>query len=315
VDIPWIVDGHCDTLTALLKQNRTFDEKSASGQLDLPRMRMSGINVQFFAAFIAPKYKDIALKRCLQLIDVFYAQILQNHSNIELALNVEDIFQVTRTGKIAALLSVEGGEALSGDLALLRTFYRLGVRSVTLTWNGRNELGDGLGEGIAAGGLSVFGRSVVQAMNELGMLIDVAHLSTKGFWHVAETSSAPFAVTHANCRAVCDHIRNLDDAQIEYLAKHGGIIGLTFVPEFVDKHNPCLETFIQHIDHIASRFGADCIGLGSDFDGMDQVTPGLHDATCVQRLADELIKRDYSDEQINGIMGGNWLRLLGRVLK
>jgi len=315
VDIPWIVDGHCDTLTALLKQNRTFDEKSASGQLDLPRMRVGGINVQFFAAFIAPKFKDIAIKRCLQLIDIFYAQILQDQNIIELALNTEEIFRVTRTGKIAALLSIEGGEALSGDLALLRTYYRLGVRSLTLTWNGRNELGDGLGEGPSAGGLSSFGKSVVLAMNELGMLIDVAHLSTKGFWQVAETSSAPFAATHANSRAVCDHPRNLDDTQIEYLATHGGIIGLTFVPEFVDQHNPCLETFIKHIDHIASRFGTDCIGLGSDFDGMDQVTPGLHNATCALLLADELIKHDYSDEQINGIMGGNWLRLLGRVLK
>lgn len=257
----------------------------------------------------------MALKRCLQLIDIFYAEILQDQSSVELALNAEDIHRVTGAGKIAALLSIEGGEALAGDIALLRTFYRLGVRSITLTWNGRNELGDGVGEDFAAGGLSLFGRSVVQAMNDLGMLIDVAHLAPRGFWDVAETSSKPFAATHANCRAVCDHPRNLDDDQIEYLARNGGIVGLTFVPEFVDQHNPSLSAFIKHIDHIASRFGTHCIGLGSDFDGMDKVTPGLHDATCGPYLAEALISHGYSHEQVAGIMGGNWLRLLTVVLK
>jgi len=315
LDLTWIVDGHCDTLTALLEQNRTFVEKSASGQLDLPRMQAGGINVQFFATFIAPRYKDMALKRCLQLIDVFYTQILQDRSIVDLVLNAGDIHRITGTGKIAALLTIEGGEALVGDVALLRTYYRLGVRSVTLTWNGRNELADGVGEGVSAGGLSSFGRLVVQVMNDLGMLIDVAHLAIPGFWDVAKTSNLPFAATHANCRAVCDHPRNLDDTQIEYLAKSGGIIGLTFVPEFVDQHNPSLATFIKHIDHIASRFGTDCIGLGSDFDGMDKVTPGLHDATCGLRLAETLLEHGYSQEQISGMMGENWLKLLDRVLK
>lgn len=315
MNLPWIVDGHCDTLTALLKQNRSFGDKSAVGQLDLPRMQAGGINIQFFAAFIAPKFKDMALKRCLQLIDVFYDQILSDQISIELALNVEDIHRITGAGKIAALLAIEGGEALAGDVSMLRIFYRLGVRSLTLTWNGRNEIGDGVGEGINAGGLSQFGRLVVQAMNELGMLIDVAHLSPKGFWDVAKTSSLPFAATHANCRSVCEHPRNLDDAQIEYLAKSGGIIGLTFVPEFIDQFNPCLATLLRHIEYIASRFGTECIGLGSDFDGMDKVTHGLDDATCTLRLAEELIKRNYSIEQVSGIMGGNWLRLFTRVLK
>lgn len=315
MNVPWMVDGHCDTLTAIHKQNRAFDNRSDRGQLDLPRMQEGGINVQFFAAFIAPKYKDAALKRCLQLIDVFYEEILRDQSAVALALNTEDIYRITRAGKIAALLSIEGGEALTGDISVLRTFYRLGVRSLTLTWNGRNELGDGVGEGTAAGGLSLFGRSVVQAMNDLGMLIDVAHLSHRGFWDVAKTSSQPFAATHANCRAVCDHPRNLDDAQIEYLAQSGGIIGLTFVPEFVDREDPGLATFVRHVDHIASRFGTGCIGLGSDFDGMDKVIPGLHDATCRPQLVKVLLDHGYSHEQIAGIMGGNWLRLLAEILK
>jgi len=309
-----VVDGHCDTLTAMENQDRTLGKISSRGQLDLPRMLAGGVNVQFFASFIAPKYKDGALKRCLQLIDTFYAEILRNQDYVELALNAGDIRRITATGKIAALLAIEGGEALAGDLAVLRTYYRLGVRSITLTWNGRNEIGDGVSEGATAGGLSVFGRSVVREMNRLGMLIDVSHLAEKGFWDVAKTSRQPFAATHANCRALCDHPRNLTDGQIEYLAKTGGIIGLTFVPDFVAGEKPDLESLLRHVDHIATRFGPQCIGLGSDFDGMDSILPDLPDVTCIPRLAESLLKRGYSSSDVSGIMGGNWLRLLERVI-
>ncbi|MBF7083052.1 dipeptidase [Desulfallas sp. Bu1-1] len=310
-----VVDGHCDTLTALTAQKRSLGERSDRGQLDLPRMFSGGLNVQFFAAFISPRYKDMALKKCLQLIDQFYAELNANKEVIELALHAGDIRRITGSGKIAALLSIEGGESLTGDISILRILYRLGVRSLTLTWNGRNELGDGVGEGETGGGLSLFGRLVVREMNSLGMLIDISHLNEKGFWDVAEISNQPFAATHANCRAICNHPRNLSDGQLEYLAKTGGIVGLTFVPDFIAEHNPDLEKLIRHIDYIASRFGTGCIGLGSDFDGMEGHALGLEDVTCLPRLVDALIKRGYGDDDVTGIMGANWMRLLDRVLK
>lgn len=310
-----VVDGHCDTLTALVSQNRTFGEKSIKGQLDLPRMLTGGVNVQFFAAFIAPKYKDMALKRCLQLIDLFYEEMKENQDIAQLALSVADIYRIVDSGKIAALLSIEGGEALASDIALLRIYYHLGVRSVTLTWNGRNDLGDGVGEGITAGGLSTLGRSVVQEMNRMGMLIDVSHLSEKGFWNVAKISQQPFAATHANCRALCNHPRNLTDEQIKYLAEAGGVVGLTYNPEFISREDPSLENLICHIDHIASRFGIECIALGSDFDGINNYLPELQDVTCVPHLAEVLIKRGYNYKEVSGIMGENWMKLLKRVLK
>lgn len=313
--LKYVVDGHCDTLTALLDQQRSLGERSHHGQLDLPRMFSGGVNVQFFAAFISPRYKDMALKRCLQLIDLFHLELSANKDVIELALHAGDIRRITGAGKIAALLSVEGGESLAGDISMLRILYHLGVRSLTLTWNGRNELGDGVGEGEAGGGLSLFGRAVVREMNSLGMLIDVSHLNEKGFWDVAETSNQPFAATHANCRSICNHRRNLNDDQLEYLAKSGGVLGLTFVPDFIDENNPGLENLIRHIDYIASRFGIDCIGLGSDFDGMEGFARGLEDVTCLPNLAEALLKRGYSHDNIAGIMGGNWMRLLDRVLK
>lgn len=310
-----IVDGHCDTLTAAPGQNRDIGQNSGHGQLDLPRLAAGGVNVQFFAAFISPKFKDWALKKCLQYIDDFYLLLEKHQEVIAVAFNAAEIRKITAAGKIAALLAVEGGEVLSGELAVLRMLYRLGVRSITLTWNGRNELGDGVGEGDAAGGLSQFGRAVVREMNRLGMLVDVSHLSVQGFWDVAEAAGQPFAATHANCHALCQHRRNLTDAQIEHLAKTGGVLGLSFVPAFVHPVKPDLNSWLEHIDHIASRFGIQCIGLGSDFDGMDDYLPGLENAGCVYRLAEELLARGYSDEQVSDIMGGNWMRLLARVLK
>lgn len=310
-----IVDGHCDTLTAAPGQGRDIGRLSGHGQLDLPRMASAGVNVQFFAAFISPGFKDWALKKCLQYIDDFYKIMEKNKAAVEPALNADDISKITAAGKIAALLSVEGGDALSGDLAVLRMLYRLGVRSITLTWNGRNELGDGVGEGDSAGGLSQYGRAVVGEMNRLGMLVDVSHLSGKGFWDVAGVSSQPFAATHANCYALCPHPRNLTDTQIEHLAQTGGVVGLSFVPAFVHPAQPDMDRFIAHVDHMASRFGTQCIGLGSDFDGMDEYLPGLEDVGCIPRLAEKLLARGYSYDQVSDIMGGNWMRLLERVLK
>lgn len=309
-----VVDGHCDTLTEVLDKKRDPGRLTDTGQLDLPRMLESGLNVQFFAAFIPPRCRDAALKRCLQLVDAFYRTVEMSGGLVEPAFSAGDIRRITSAGKIAALLSVEGGEALQGDLAVLRILYRLGVRSLTLTWNGRNELGDGIGEGAAAGGLSMFGRAVVQEMNRLGMLVDVAHLSERGFWDVAEVSTMPFAATHANCRALCEHPRNLTNEQIEHLAHSGGVVGLSFVPQFIHDARPDLEHFIRHVDHIAGRFGTGCIGLGSDFDGMETFTPGLENVTCLPRLAEELLALGYSEGAVSGIMGGNWMRLLSVVL-
>jgi len=310
-----VVDGHCDTLTAAPGQNRDIGQLSQHGQLDLPRMVAGGVNVQFFAAFISPRFRDWALKKCLEYVDAFYMMMEKNKETVEPAFNAGDIKKITGAGKIAALLAVEGGEALAGELTVLRMLHRLGVRSITLTWNGRNELGDGVGEGKEAGGLSLFGRSAVKEMNRLGMLVDVSHLSEKGFWDVAAVSEQPFAATHANCYALCDHPRNLTDAQIEHLAKTGGVVGLSFVPAFVHSTKPDLDRFIGHIDHIVSRFGTRCIALGSDFDGMDEYLPGLEDTNCLPRLAEELLGRGYSYDNVSDIMGGNWMRLLEKVLK
>jgi len=308
-----IVDAHCDFLTAMEEQNRRFGQRSESGHVDLFRLKQGGVQVQFFAAFVSPAYRRNPLARALTLIERFYAELQENSREIMLAEKYKDVEKALDQGKIAALLAVEGGEALEGSLEVLRALYRLGVRSLTLTWNHRNDLGDGVSEEGTKGGLTRFGKEVVREMNRLNMLVDVAHLSEAGFWDVLEVSDKPVIASHANCRSICAHPRNLTDRQIKALAGAGGVIGLCFYPDFVHEHVPSLEKLLDHVDHLAEVGGVDCIGLGSDFDGFPGNLPGLEDASRLPAFTDGLLSRGYKEEEIRKILGGNFLRLLKEI--
>jgi membrane dipeptidase len=275
----------------------------------------AGVKLQFFAAFISPKYRHCATVRALDLIDLYYREMEAAGDLIEPVLSYHDIARVMSSGKAAALLSLEGGEALAGRLSVLRLFYRLGVRSIGLTWNGRNELADGVGEGRTGGGLTEFGVRAVKEMDRLGILVDVSHLSEPGFWDVIEISGRPVIATHANSRSQCDHPRNLKDSQIKALAGTGGVIGLCFCPDFICNENPCLERLLDHAEYIASVAGIECIGLGSDFDGIEKVAPGLEDVTRIPYVAEGLRRRGFNGSEIEMIMGHNWLRVIKEVLQ
>ncbi len=309
-----VVDAHCDTLTALPKEKRKLGKESGVGHLDLPRLRLGGVNLQFFAAFIAPEYRENPLARALEIFDIFFEEAAAASDLVEQVLTYSDIERIVSQGKVAAFLTVEGGEALAGRLEVLRMFYRLGVRGLTLTWNGRNDLGDGVGESGTGGGLTAFGKAVVMEMNRMGMVIDVSHLSPRGFWDVINVSAKPVIASHSNCRALCDHPRNLDDDQIRALAAGGGVVGLCFYPDFIHRESPCLESLLDHAVHLAGLGGVDCIGIGSDFDGMEAVIPDLADVTRLPLVTEGLLRRGFSAEEVRKILGGNLLRVLGLVL-
>jgi membrane dipeptidase len=310
-----VVDAHCDTLVAILDQRRLFFCENELGHLDLPRLRRGGVKVQFFAAFVHPQFRGGYLRRTASLVDVFYREVV-SLPGVTVVLGDDDIGRVLSAGadQVAAVLAVEGGEALEGSLAVLRTLYRLGVRSLGLTWNGRNELADGVGEAGSDGGLTDFGRTVVAEMNRLGMLIDLAHIAERGFRDVLEVSEKPIIVSHANVRSRCDHPRNLTDAQIKALAARGGVLGITFVPDFVDRSKPSLDRVLDHIEHVIQIGGPDCVGFGSDFDGFQGCLPGLEHAGRMGNLGAGLRKRGYSEADIAKILGGNLLRVLREIL-
>lgn len=311
-----VFDAHCDTLHDVLAGKRRLGERSDEGHLDLPRMREGGVTAQIFALFPGREYlSHDAARRALCLLDAFYQEQEANPDTLILITTAADIEQAKEEGKVAAVLGLEGAEALEGELGLLRVFYRLGVRNVGLTWNPRNRAGYGVKS--ENKGLTEFGVELVQELNRLGVMIDVAHLAPAGVRDVLALSEGPVIASHANAKALCPHWRNLSDEQLEAIAEKGGVVGVTFVPAFLDpdEHLASLERVLDHIDHIVSVAGVEHVGLGSDFDGFSgQQTKGLEDVTKLPKITVGLLQRSYDEEEVHRILGGNFLRVFRQVV-
>ncbi|MEA1939493.1 MAG: dipeptidase [Candidatus Caldatribacteriota bacterium] len=312
-----VFDGHCDTILEIINHGRSLGKRNSKSHLDIPKLIEGGVNVQVFAIFIEDVYKpNGALKRTLQMFDSFYHELGKNQDKISLVTNYSQIEKANKAGKICAIISIEGGEALEGDLAVLRVLYRMGIRLITLTWNQRNQIADGVGEAQTNSGLTGFGLKVVKEMNKLGMLIDVSHLSEAGFWDVIKNSKTPIVASHSNCYALCSHPRNLKDTQIEALANKSGVIGVTFVPNFLttEKRKTNVEDILDNIDYLVKIGGMDCVGLGSDFDGTKTLPENLSGADKIPNITSGLIKRGYKEREIKKILGENFLRVLKEVV-
>ena len=310
-----VVDGHCDTLVDCLRAGRSLRERSATGHVDLPRMKEGGVDCQFFACYIGPTYKpERGLKCALQMIDRFYTEIRAAGDMAVFARNHREIMAAVEAGKAAAVLTIEGGECLDTDVSNVRIMKELGVLAIGLTWNERNMIADGVGEERTGGGLTNFGVEVVQEMNRSGIIVDVSHLSEPGFWDVIETSQKPIIASHSNAKTVCNHRRNLTDEQLLALAKNGGVTGMNFARDFVAQKDADLGGVIRHIEHICALIGPDHIGLGSDFDGISEGPTGLEDVTKMPAITQELCRLGYSEENIRKILGGNFLRVIKEVV-
>ncbi|EPR13533.1 dipeptidase [Ruminiclostridium papyrosolvens] len=308
------VDAHCDTITTIMKTGGAL--KSNTGHIDLDRLKKYDSFVQFFAAFIAPEQAKMgALRRTLDIIDKLYREIEINNNDIMLCRNYNDIVNAISSRKVAAVLTIEGGEALEGSLSVLRMLYQLGVRAITLTWNFRNQIADGVADEVTNGGLTPFGRQVVAEMNRLGMMVDVSHLSEAGFWDVINLSSAPIIASHSNAKKICGHSRNLTDEQLLALKKNGGVTGINLYPFFIINDGKAeIKHVISHIEHIVGLTGEDTLGLGADFDGIDETPAGLEGVQCFPDLINELLKLNYSESLINKIAGENFLRVIKTVV-
>ena len=310
-----VVDTHVDTLLRFMDGKRSLGDRREEGHVDLPRLADGGVDVQFFACYIEAEYKpDRGLKRALQMIDALYQQLERNSDRMTLCTTSDQIAKAVAVGKVAAILAIEGGEAIGDDLAALRALHKLGVRSMGLVWNQRNLIADGVGERRAKGGLTNFGVEVVKEMNRLGIVVDVSHLTDPGFWDVIEIAKAPIMATHSNARAVCDHPRNLTDDQIKALAENGGVMGMNFAPAFVHKDKATVNGVLDHIDHIVELVGPDHVGLGSDFDGIGSTPEGLEDVTRIWHITDGLFRRGYREEDVEKILGKNHLRVIREVM-
>jgi membrane dipeptidase len=317
-----VIDGHCDTLLRLQREEQGLPpylrQEPDGGHIDIERLKVGGVTAQNFACYVRPEHLPAqATRETLRLIDVFYRYQAEHADELLPATCAADIERAKAENKVAGILSMEGAEGLEGDLGVLRTMYRLGVRWVGLTWSRRNQAGDGVGEKRTGGGLTGFGVQLVEELNRLGMIVDIAHLAPAGVRDVFEICQGPVVASHANAHALCAVSRNLTDEQLAQVAASGGVVGAVFCPPFITtgEEPATLDMLLDHVDHMVKVMGVEHVGLGSDFDGFGGPSPvGLEDVSCVPNITVGLLARGYEVEDVGKILGGNWLRVIREVM-
>jgi membrane dipeptidase len=310
-----VFDAHTDTLIRI-SQGANICQRSDEGHLDLARMRQGGVDAQFFSIWMNASYRGrSAISHTLTLIDRLVKNFDDCPDQVGLALNAGDVERLNREGRIAALMGIEGGHAIGGDLSALRTYYRLGVRYIGLTWSNTNEFADASEDRARWNGLNDLGREVVREMNRIGMIIDVSHLSDRAFWDVTEVTSQPVIASHSSARGVHHVVRNMSDEMLRAVAANGGVVCVNFYSRFLspDPGRAPFEALIDHIDHMVRVAGADHVGLGSDFDGVDSLPLGIDDVSDMPKITEALLARGYPPEDIRKILGLNLLRVLREV--
>jgi len=229
-----IVDGHCDTPYRLFRHNVHLDEHDTEAQADLRSLQESGITASFFAAYVPPFYANRgAADFARGLIRLIEDETSRRSDAAALCIDSAGIRAAKRDGKLAVMIGVEGGHAIEDSLDVLRELYASGARYMTLTHVNTNNWCDSSGEAPRHGGLTDFGRDVVRTMNDLGMIVDVSHISDDAFRHVVETTRVPVVATHSSCRALCRHPRNMTDDMLRELAKNGGVCMINFFSAFI----------------------------------------------------------------------------------
>jgi membrane dipeptidase len=231
-----VIDTHDDTTQRLYWEHFNLETHSNIGQIDIPRMREGGLGAIFFSLWSPGTMTGgAAVQRAIDLIDSVREQVARHPNDLMLATTAEDIHRAHAEGKIAVLMGLEGGHMIANDLGVLRTYYALGVRYMTLTHTVNTDWADSSGDKPAHNGLAPFGKQVVLEMNRLGMLVDISHVSDKTFWDVMATSKAPVIASHSSCRTLCDAPRNMTDDMIRALAAHGGVIQINYHVAFLSQ--------------------------------------------------------------------------------
>jgi membrane dipeptidase len=367
------VTSHLDAATALLTQHPLIDGhndlpwelREANGpdsgetdlaasvgftHTDLPRLAQGRVGAQFWSVFVPVSLAgDVAVATTLEQIDFVRRMVGRYPDALELALTAADVERIFAAGKVASLMGAEGGHSIAASLGVLRSFYELGVRYMTLTHNANVGWADSATDEPDCGGLSEFGRQVVGEMNRLGMLVDLSHVSAQTMRAALDTVTAPVIFSHSSARALCDHPRNVPDEILAALPANNGVCMVTFVPRFVSQEcwdwarelqddmkrrgldinvmatwvaarkewaqahpspRATLAQVADHVDHVREVAGVAHIGIGSDFDGTDQLPDGLSDVSCFPALFAELLGRGWSEADCGRLAGGNVLRVM-----
>lgn len=320
---------------------------------DLPRMRAGRLGAQFWSAYVDVDSIAMggALRQGLHEVDMIHRMVVR-YPDLELALTADDIVRVHGEGGIASLIGLEGGHAIENSLPAVRMFHALGVRYMTLTHTATTDWADAATDRARHGGLTPFGRDVVREMNRIGMFVDLAHVSEGTMNDVLDMSAAPVLFTHSSARALVPVPRNVPDDVLRRVPENGGVTMVTFVPGFVSKAvmewekaraaesdslsaagaigdalDAALDDWARshprpratvadvadHIDHVRSVAGIDHVGIGSDFDGIPSTPEGLEDVSTFPVLFAELLRRGYSETDLQKIAGLNLLRAMRQM--
>lgn len=323
-----VVDSHVDTMSKVV-DSATWLPKIDIGEeapfdVDIPKAQAGGLDAPFFAAYTPGYYGNNprSISRTLALINALYWTQQRNPDHLRITTSVDEIQEAVREEKIAAVPTIEGGYSLEehNAIELLQQYDDLGIRVLGFTWNYSNALGEGANRVYgdpertpSEGGLTKLGEEVAKEMNKRGMVIDVSHMSRNTFWDVIHVSEAPVIATHSGVHSLRDHQRNLTDDQLKALADNGGVIGIVFYPHFVKEGSTAyIKDVVDHIDYAVDLMGIDHVGIGSDFDGAS-MPEDLKDSSELYKVTDELVRRGYSENEIEKLLGANTLRVLKEV--
>lgn len=308
-----IIDMHCDVLSKMLVNPELQFRQDERLDVTLARLQAGHVKAQCFAIFLADELGQLQFKQVLHSIHAMYNRVL-NHPEMRLIQTSEDWRELqTVPRQIGALLSLEGVDALEGDLSYLHICYLLGVRLVGFTWNHANWAADGIMEA-RAGGFTAKGKQLIQLCDQLQLIMDVSHLSVRGFWELTEQTSTPFIASHSNAKMLMNHPRNLSDEQIQAIIARNGRIGTVFYPPFVStKPQAYIEDVIAHIEHICALGGKEHVMLGSDFDGIDQRIVNLEHPGHFEQLYNALSRR-YASNEVDGFLYRNASNFLEQAL-
>jgi len=334
-----IVDTHEDVPWELREKWADLAVAGATKHVDLPRLRAGGVGAVFFAVFTPGELADKgqAAHVAFELSDLVDRVVAAHPRDFVAATSVAEIRAARKSGRIGILKGIEGGHAIEDSLALLRDFYRLGVRYMTLTHTNTNDWADSLGNFTEPnydpakwrkhGGLTAFGKEVVAEMNRLGIAVDVSHVSPDTLRDVLAVGKAPPFASHSSCRALTDNPRNLTDEQIVAIAKAGGVVMINASSSFLDAeglaaarakpqrdYHTTLSRYVDHLEH-ALQLAPGAVGLGTDFDGIGDPPKDFADVSYFPRLVEELLRRGHSDAEVRGVLGENFLAYLSRVEK
>ncbi len=355
-----VIDGHNDLPWKIREDggssfsNLDIAQPQPEMHTDIPRLKKGGVGAQFWSAWVPVEtmHTGGATRIALEQIDLVRRMADYYPGTFEMAYTADDIVRIRRQGKIACLIGVEGGHTIENSIGVLRMFYDLGVRYLTLTHSDTLDWADSATDEARHGGLTPFGEKVVLEMNRLGMLIDISHVSPDCMRDVLRISRAPVIASHSSAYAVAAHPRNVPDDVLKMMPQNDGVIMVNFYSTFVEpraaeigfnasnvyrdlKHkHPNEEEFekawqawkaahprpagdihnvIDHIDHMVKVAGVDHVGIGSDFDGVPQLPRQLEDVSCFPYITQELLNRGYSKEDIKKILGENVLRVMRKV--